>query len=104
LRSRGRRVAALSNFSAESWPWAAARFPFLGWFEGVVISGEVGVAKPDPAIYRIAIERLSLDPASTLFVDDVPVNVEAARACGIEAVVFEGPEQLRRDLEARGLL
>lgn len=104
LRSRGRRVAALSNFSAESWPWATARFPFLGRFEGVVISGEVGVAKPDPAIYRIAIERLALEPERTLFVDDMPVNVEAARACGIEAVVFEGPEQLRRDLEARGLL
>lgn len=104
LRSRGRRVTALSNFSAEAWPWATARFPFLGWFEGVVISGEVGVAKPDPAIYRIAIERLALEPERTLFVDDMPVNVEAARACGIEAVVFEGPEQLRRDLEARGLL
>jgi 2-haloacid dehalogenase len=104
LRSRGRRVAALSNFSAESWPWAAARFPFLGWFEGVVISGEVGVAKPDPAIYRIAIERLALEPERTLFVDDMPVNVEAARACGIEAVVFEGPGKLRKDLEARGLL
>ncbi|MCU0898657.1 MAG: HAD family phosphatase [Burkholderiales bacterium] len=104
LRARGRRVAALSNFSAESWPWATARFPFLGWFEGVVISGEVGVAKPDPAIYRIAIERLSLEPERTLFVDDMPVNVDAARACGIEAVVFEGPGQLRKDLEARGLL
>lgn len=104
LRARGRRVAALSNFSAESWPWAVARFPFLGWFEGVVISGEVGVAKPDPAIYRIAIERLALEPARTLFVDDVPANVAAARSAGIEAVVFEGPERLRADLEAAGLL
>jgi len=104
LRSRGRRVAALSNFSADAWPWATARFPFLAWFDGVVISGEVGVAKPDPAIYRIAIERLALDPARTLFVDDMPVNVAAARACGIEAVVFEGPEKLRRDLEAHALL
>ncbi|MCU0806003.1 MAG: HAD family phosphatase [Burkholderiales bacterium] len=104
LRVRGRRIAALSNFSAETWPWATERFPFLEWFEGVVISGEVGVAKPDPAIYRIAIERLALAPAQTLFVDDMPANVEAARACGIEAVVFEGPEKLRETLEARGLL
>jgi 2-haloacid dehalogenase len=104
LRARGRRITALSNFSAESWPWAVARFPFLGRFEGVVISGEVGVAKPDPAIYRIAIERLALDPARTLFVDDMPVNVAAAKACGIEAVVFESPEKLRADLEAVGLL
>jgi 2-haloacid dehalogenase len=104
LRSCGRRIAALSNFSADTWPWATARFPFLGWFEGVVISGEVGVAKPDPAIYRIAIERLALDPARTLFVDDMPVNVAAAKACGIEAVVFESAEKLRADLEAVGLL
>jgi FMN phosphatase YigB (HAD superfamily) len=60
LASRGRRLYALTNFSHETWPVARARFGFLGRFEDVVVSGEVGMVKPDPRIYRLAIERCRL--------------------------------------------
>jgi len=104
LRDAGRRLFALTNFSTETWPRARARFDFLGWFENVVVSGELGMTKPDPAIYRVAIERCALVPARTLFIDDMPDNVAAARSLGFEAVLFTTPEQLANDLARCGLL
>ena len=104
LASRGRRLFALTNFSHETWPVARARFGFLGRFEDVVVSGEVGMVKPDPRIYRLAIERCRLDPARTVFVDDLPANVEAARGEGLHAVHFTTPERLRADLVTLGAL
>ena len=83
LRQRGRRLYALTNFSHETWPVARARFEFLGWFEDVVVSGEVGLVKPDPRIYRLAIDRCRLEPARTVFVDDYRLTSRrrAPRAC-----------------------
>jgi 2-haloacid dehalogenase len=104
LGSRGRRLYALTNFSHETWPVARARFDFLERFEHVVVSGEVGLVKPDPRIYRLAIERCRLQPARTVFVDDVPANVEGARAEGLLAVHFTTPERLRADLVKLGAL
>jgi 2-haloacid dehalogenase len=104
LAARGRRLYALTNFSHETWPIARARFDFLGRFEDVVVSGEVGLVKPDPRIYRLAIERCRLVPAQTVFVDDVPANVEAARAEGLHGVHFTTPERLRADLVRLGAL
>ena len=104
LGARGRRLYALTNFSHETWPIARARFEFLGQFEDVVVSGEVGMVKPDPRIYRLAIERCRLEPARTVFVDDLPANVEAARGEGLHGVHFTTPERLRDDLVALGVL
>ena len=104
LKDRGHRVCALSNWSADTFPIAQARFPFLGWFERIIISGAVGLAKPDPALFRLALDELGLAPARTLFIDDMPANVAAARALGMEAVRFEGPQPLRAELAARGLV
>jgi 2-haloacid dehalogenase len=104
LRGRGVRLCALTNFSTETFPVARARHAFLDWFEDVVVSGEHGVAKPDPRIYRIAIERCALDPAGTVFVDDSEANVAAGRAAGLHALHFTAPERLRAELVALGLL
>jgi 2-haloacid dehalogenase len=104
LRERGHRLVALTNWSAETFPVARARFEFLQWFEDIVVSGEVRMAKPDPRIFRLAIERNSLDPACTLFVDDSAVNVEAARGVGLHAVHFRGAGALREELVRFGLL
>ena len=104
LAARGRRLYALTNFSHETWPVARARFEFLARFEDVVVSGEVGMVKPDPRIYRLAIERCRLEPVRTVFVDDLPANVEAARGEGLHAVHFTTPERLRDDLVALGVL
>ena len=103
LRAARVPLFALSNWSAETFPIARPRYPFLDWFDGIVISGEVGAAKPDSRIYEALIERHGLDPASLAFVDDVPANVAAAAQLGMRGLVFTSAARLRRDLEALGL-
>ena len=104
LRARGYRLIALTNWSAETFPLARARFGFLDWFEDIVVSGEVKLVKPDPRIFALALERNALQPARTLFIDDVPDNVRAAQALGMTGVRFEGPQRLRAELERLDLL
>jgi len=104
LHDRGTRLLALTNWSAETFPHAEATFDFLRLFEGVVVSGVEGVAKPDPALFRLVLDRYRLDPAATVFVDDSPANVEAAAAVGLRALLFRDPATLRRDLSRLGLL
>ena len=103
LRAQGLPMYALSNWSAETWPRARGRFDFWDCFEGVVISGEIRMAKPDPAIYEHLLERFALERGTTLFVDDAPANVEAALAVGMQALRFTSVAQLRRELASRGV-
>ncbi|MGI9591888.1 MAG: HAD family hydrolase [Myxococcota bacterium] len=104
VKAEGLPVYALSNWSAETWPRVQHRFAFLSAFDGIVISGAVGVKKPDAAIYRHLIEAYALEPAATLFIDDSARNVEGARRVGLQAIRFESPRQLRRELVARAVL
>ena len=104
LRSKGHRLHALTNWSAETFPIARRRFEFLKWFEDIVVSGEVGLAKPDPRIFALTIERCRLEPARTVFIDDSPRNVEAGRNAGLHALHFRDPHQLRADLARLGML
>ena len=104
LRQRGLPLYALSNWSAETWPYAVERYPFLAEFRDIVISGEAGVAKPDPRIYRRLIDRNGLDPTATVFIDDVAANVEAGKELGFIGLLYVDPAGLRRDLEGLGLL
>lgn len=97
------RLLALTNWSAESFHHAQAVFPVLSLFEGIVVSGAEKVAKPEPEIFRILIERHAVDPPSTAYVDDVPANVEAALAQGLRAVQFADAHGLRRQLATLGL-
>jgi 2-haloacid dehalogenase len=103
LRAAGLRTYALSNWSAETYPLTRERFPFLDELDGVVISGEVGLAKPDPAIFRELISRFDLNPGTTVFIDDWDRNVAAASDLGLIAIRFFDAEQLRHDLRALGL-
>jgi 2-haloacid dehalogenase len=104
LRDAGVRLYALSNWSAETFPVARPRYPFLDWFDGIVISGEEKVAKPDPAIFRHLLDRYGLHPATTVFIDDSEANVRAAAAEGIVALRFVDAATLRGDLRRLGLL
>lgn len=104
LREAGVPLYALTNWSAETFPLARPRYPFLEWFDGILVSGEVRLAKPDPAIFRLLIERYGLKPGETVFIDDVETNVEAARAVGLVALRFTGAEALRLKLVELGLL
>jgi 2-haloacid dehalogenase len=75
----------------------------LDLFEDVIISGHVGMAKPDTAIFEKARDRFKVDPAATLFIDDSLKNVNAAKGVGFQAVLFETPEKLRQDLIGLGV-
>ena len=97
------RLLALTNFSAETFPIAQRRFPFLNWFEGIVVSGQERLVKPDPAIFKLLIERYQLRPASTVFIDDSLRNVEASVAQGLHGIHFQGAAALRRQLTALGI-
>jgi 2-haloacid dehalogenase len=105
LRAAGVPTYVLSNASAETWPHAVERFAFLlGGFDGVLLSGEVGVAKPDPEIFEELCRRFELRPESTVFIDDRAVNVDAARALGFAAHHFSTAAGLRTELVTLGLL
>jgi 2-haloacid dehalogenase len=104
LRTRDVALYALSNWAAETFAATRHLFPFLDGFDGLVISGKIGVAKPDPRIFSHLLDAHRLDARELLFVDDRAKNVEAARAVGIEGVLFEGASGLRAELGRRGLL
>jgi 2-haloacid dehalogenase len=104
LKQRGVPIYAISNWSAETFPPQRQRFPFLSWFDGVVVSGFEGVIKPDPRIFSILCERHRLRPESAVFIDDVERNAMAASAVGIHGIHFRSPVQLRSELVELGLL
>ena len=104
LRDAGVALYALTNWSSETFPIALERYPFLGWFRGIVVSGDVGAAKPEPAVYQELVTRYGVVPAETVFIDDQPRNVEAARALGFRGIRFTDAPALRAELEALGLL
>jgi 2-haloacid dehalogenase len=103
VKAAGLRCLALSNMEPDKFLLRRDRFPFFGFFDGCVISGLEGVAKPDRAIFEILLSRYDLDPAATVFVDDTAANVAAARQIGIRAIEYSTAGQLRRDLCALGV-
>lgn len=104
LQQKGIRTWSITNFSTETLPRACARFPFLRSFDGMIVSGEVGLLKPDPAIYRCLLQRFSLNPEELLFVDDIPANVAAAQALGMHGHRFINAENLKITLQRHRLL
>jgi 2-haloacid dehalogenase len=104
LKERGYKLYALSNWNAELFYETLDDFPFLNWFDGKVISGEVKMKKPDEDIFRLLLQKFSVHPQTALFVDDNRDNVETARRLGIQVHHFTTPEALRKDLETRQIL
>jgi 2-haloacid dehalogenase len=103
LRRSGFRVLALTNWSHETFPVALERFHFLHWFEGIVVSGQEKLIKPDPAIFRLLISRYRIEPSRAVFIDDNVRNVAGAEQVGMRALHFTSAEKLRRDLRELGL-
>jgi 2-haloacid dehalogenase len=103
LRGAGMRTYALSNWSAETFPVTRHRYPFLDEMDGILVSGEAGVGKPDPAIFREFLTRFGLTPGTTVFIDDWDRNVATATSLGMIAIQFVDAAKLRRDLLALGL-
>ena len=103
LKAAGVPCLALSNMEPARFAARRGRFAFMSWFDGYVISGIEGVAKPDRAIFQILLRRYRLDPATTVFIDDAPGNVEAARGLGLHALRYTSAGQLRNQLRSLGL-
>jgi putative hydrolase of the HAD superfamily len=100
LHERGVRFAMLTNNVREWEPLWRTKLPVDDIFETVVDSGFVGLRKPDRAIYAIVLERLGLPAEECVFVDDLAVNIEAARALGFAVVHFRETEQAIAELDA----
>jgi 2-haloacid dehalogenase len=104
LRGAGVRLYALTNWSQYTFPYALARYPFLQWFEDIVVSGREGVVKPQPAIFRLLMSRSGIEASRSVFIDDALKNVEAASLMGFRTIHFRNARQLRRDLASLGLM
>ena len=104
LKARRTPLYALTNWSAEKFPIARRRFDFLQWFDGIVVSGEIRLKKPDPAIFRHMLDRFGLAAGETLFIDDSERNVAGAQAAGMTSLLFRSPEELRTELAEFGVL
>ena len=104
VRHAGHRLYVLSNLHRASLAHLAATYDLFGLFDGRVVSCEVGACKPEPSIYRHLLERHALDARDTLFIDDMPANLDAAAAFGIQTIRFEGASSCRARLRETGVL
>lgn len=100
----GYPLFGITNFGVEFWDMFRPTAPIFDLFRDIVVSGAEKLVKPDPAIYRLAIDRFGIDPARTLFIDDRQDNVESAIACGLQGHVFRDHATLDAELIARGVL
>ena len=100
---RRHRLLALSNTNAIHFEMVRERYRSLRHFDAFVVSYEVGALKPDPRMYRAALDRAGAPPQQCFYTDDIAAYVEAARQFGIDAVQFKSSSQIERELRARGV-
>jgi 2-haloacid dehalogenase len=100
LKASGKyKIYALTNWSAETFPIALKRFDFLGWFDGVVVSGTEKMRKPTPAFYQLLLDRYNVKADEALFIDDNHRNILAAEKMGIRSIHFTSSEALAEELK-----
>jgi len=97
------RVLALTNWSGETFPKAIAKFEWLQWFEGILVSGKEGMRKPFPEIYELMLSRYNINPSEAVFIDDSIKNVEGSELVGIKGIHFTGAENLIRSFQDLGI-
>lgn len=95
---------AITNWSAETFPIAQRKYPFLGYFEDTVVSGELKIVKPDAQIYQTLLDRQPIDPNKAIFIDDVQENIQGAEALGITGIHLTPDTDLRMELKRLGVL
>lgn len=101
---KGYKVYGLTNWSAETFPIAQGRYPSLNLMDGIVVSGEEKLIKPDPEIFRVLLEKYNLNAENCIFIDDNLHNIEASRKLGFEAIHYKDPDGLRDALSWLGVL
>ena len=102
IKQAGFRLGILSNMGDGVLDYLRPRFPWLAQFDHLTWSCELGVVKPDPAIYLHTVKKLNVSPNRALFIDNLKKNIVGAEAIGLHAALFENPEQLQNDLARRG--
>ncbi|HKI46096.1 MAG TPA: HAD family phosphatase [Balneolales bacterium] len=104
VKSAGYPLYALTNWSAQTFPMVIGEYAFFNHFDGIVVSGHEGVAKPDPQIYQVLIDRYGIDPYFTLFIDDSEPNIISAQELGFHTIHFESSKQMKKELVQFGIL
>lgn len=104
LAAAGVPLFAITNFGHEFWEGFRPTQPIFDRFQDIIVSGTEKLMKPDPAIYRLALDRFGIDPAGALFIDDVAANVAGAESVGIAGHLFDGAAMLEQDLVRRAYL
>ncbi|HSK67017.1 MAG TPA: HAD family phosphatase [Anaerolineales bacterium] len=104
LKKAGYPLYGLSNWSAETFPYARQKFDFFRLFDDIIISGEVLSIKPEPEFFEIALRRIGRPARECLFIDDSQANIEQARRMGFATIHFLSAEQLEKELHRLGIL
>ena len=104
LKAAGHRLVYLSNMPHGLSHWIEDDHPFADWFEDGIFSARVALIKPDPAIFRLTVERLGVRDPAPVFIDDAQRNIDAAHALGWRGVRFETAGQVRDELTRQGLV
>ena len=97
------KLLAITNWSAETFPVAIERYSFLNLFEDIAVSGELKMIKPGAEIFEYMLKKHALDPTESVFIDDNPMNIETAEKLGFKGILFETPDQLKKDLTELGI-
>ncbi len=100
LKAKGYPLYALTNWEAETFVWTRKTFPFLSLFEGIVVSGEEKLIKPDARLYNVLLERYNLKPEDCIYIDDNKDNVKTADELGMTTIHFTSPKDLKERLDA----
>lgn len=104
LKQNGYPLYGLSNWSSETFPKVQQKYPFFDWFDDVILSGAVKLNKPDPAIFRLALNKTGFSASQCVLVDDSQANIDTANQIGFITIQFTSPDQLQTDLRTLKLL
>ncbi len=104
LKRAGYPLYGLSNWSAETFPFAREKYDFFDLFDDMVISANVGLVKPEPEIYNVMLEKIGRPASECLFIDDSLPNIQQANTMGFNTIHFQSPVQLKEELQGLGIL
>jgi 2-haloacid dehalogenase len=104
LKGKGYRLYGLSNWSAETFPRARQIYHFFDWFDDIILSGDVRLNKPDPAIFNLLLNKIRLSPSECLLIDDSQANIDSAKNLGFVTIHFTSPENLQTELQRLKIL
>ncbi len=104
LKQAGYSLYGLSNWSIETYPRIQCKYDFFSVFDGTILSGNVKLIKPDPAIFNLTLKKINRTATECLLIDDSEANINTAKQIGFVTILFKSPEQLRTELHRLNLL